>query len=185
MGRDKLALELGGKTVVERSLGNLLDADVDLVRLVVAPEFERDLVSRGTEGRVVLVTNPERDAGLSSSMRVGARELPDGTEVVLVALADEPLVEASTIRKLIDVFEAVEARVVYPTFEGVQGHPVLWDPTLAAELAAVEGDRGAKSLLERYRDEARAVPVNDPGVCFDIDTPEDYARARELLRNES
>lgn len=184
MGRDKLSLELEGETLLEQSLENLLDAGVDSVRLVVPPGFEPEDVRGALDRRVTPVTNPEPETGLSSSLRTGARNLPEDTDVVLIALADAPLVEPSTIRQLIDAFEALEARIVFPTFREKQGHPVLWDVSLVPELASIEGDRGAKSLVERYRDEAHAVPVDDPGVCFDIDTPEDYARARELLRKK-
>ena len=114
-------------------------------------------------------------------MRVGLRGLPAATRVVLVALADKPLVKPETIRKLLDVFEEGGAKVVYPVYRGEQGHPVLWDAALVDELSAVEGDRGAKSMLDAHRLEALAVPVDDAGVCFDIDTPEDYAAALELL----
>jgi len=184
MGRDKLTLGLDGETVLERSLQNLLDAGVDLVRLVVSPGFEPDDVRGVSDRRVTTVTNPEPEIGLSSSLRTGARNLPEGTNVVLITLADAPLVEASTIRQLVDAFEGLDARIVFPTFRGKQGHPVLWDVSLVPELASIEGDRGAKSVVERHRHEAHAVPLDDPGVCFDIDTPEDYARARELLQKK-
>ena len=118
-------------------------------------------------------------------MWVGLRALPTATRVVLVALADKPLVKPETIRKLLNVFEAVleegGAKVVYPVYRGEQGHPVLWDVALVDELSVVEGDRGAKSMLDAHRLEALAVAVDDFGVCFDIDTPEDYAAALELL----
>ncbi len=114
-------------------------------------------------------------------MRVGLRALPTATRVVIVALADKPLVKPETIGKLLDVFEEGGAKVVYPVYRGEQGHPVLWDAALVDELSVVEGDRGAKSMLDAHRLEALAVPVDDAGVCFDIDTPEDYAAALELL----
>ena len=176
MGRPKLELDLGGKTLVERSVQNLLDASVDRVRLVVPPGS-----ALAPTKSLEVIRNPNRDGGLSSSLRVGLRGLPAATRVVLVALADKPLVKPETIRKLLDVFEEGGAKVVYPVYRGEQGHPVLWDAALVDELSAVEGDRGAKSMLDAHRLEALAVPVDDAGVCFDIDTPEDYAAALELL----
>ena len=210
MGRPKLELELGGMTLVERSVQNLLDAPVDRVRLVVppgsaptltaptltAPTLTAPTLTAPTLTALTLtalaptkslevIRNPNRDEGLSSSLRVGLVGLPTATRVVLIALADKPLVKPETIRKLLDVFEAVVeeggAKVVYPVYRGEQGHPVLWDAALVDELSAVEGDRGAKSMLDAYRLEALAVPVDDAGVCFDIDTPEDYALALKLL----
>jgi molybdenum cofactor cytidylyltransferase len=176
MGRPKLELELEGKTLVERSVQSLLEASVDRVRLVLSPGS-----TMATMKDVDVIRNPNRDEGLSSSLRAGLANLPDGTRVVLVALADKPLVKPETIKKLLDVFEEGDAKVVYPVYRGEQGHPVLWDGALVDELSRVEGDRGAKSMLEAHRSHSLAVPVDDVGVCFDIDTPEDYAAALELL----
>jgi len=181
MGRPKLELDLGGKTLVERSVQNLLDASVDRVRLVVPPGSALAPTAPIPTKSLEVIRNPNRDEGLSSSLRVGLRGLPTATRVVLVALADKPLVKPETIRKLVDVFEEGGAKVVYPVYRGEQGHPVLWDVALVDELSGVEGDRGAKSMLDAHRLEALAVPVDDAGVCFDIDTPEDYAAALELL----
>ena len=181
MGRPKLELELGGKTLVERSVQNLLDASVDRVRLVVPPGSALAAAARLPTKSLDVIRNPKCDEGLSSSLRVGLRALPNATRIVLVALADKPLVKPETIRKLLDVFEKGDAKVVYPVYRGEQGHPVLWDATLVDELPRVEGDRGAKAMLDAHRLEALAVAVDDAGVCFDIDTPEDYALALELL----
>ena len=181
MGRPKLELELGGKTLVERSVQNLLDASVDRVRLVVPPGSALAAAARLPTKSLDVIRNPKCDEGLSSSLRVGLRALPNATRIVLVALADKPLVKPETIRKLLDVFEKGDAKVVYPVYRGEQGHPVLWDATLVDELSRVEGDRGAKAMLDAHRLEALAVAVDDAGVCFDIDTPEDYALALELL----
>lgn len=186
MGRPKLELELGGETLVERSVRNLLDASVDRVRLVVPPgsalvPLTLAPMTLAPMKRLDVIQNPNRDEGLASSLRAGLRTLPYATRVVLVTLADKPLVKPETIKELVDVFEEGDAKVVYPVYRGEQGHPVLWDAALVDELSRIEGDRGAKSMLDAHRSEALAVRVDDVGVCFDIDTPEDYAAALELL----
>lgn len=186
MGRAKLELELGGTTLVARSLTSLLEAGVDLVRLVVAPSFEPSLASAlADDERVAMVVNSDRTGGLSSSMRAGLRGLPGDCEMILIALADKPLVKVSTIRELISTFESHDAKVLYPRFRGEQGHPVLFDVSLLSELSALQADRGAKSVLERHHHDALAVDVDDAGVCFDIDTPEDLESARELFERGS
>ena len=177
MGGPKLELDLGGRTVIERSVQSYLDARVDRVRVVVSP----DTVPPRIEG-VDAVVNPTRDRGLSSSLRVGLRDLPDDADIILVALADKPLVKPETINELITAFEDADAKVVYPVYDGKRGHPVLFDRSLVDELAAMEGDRGARAVIDAHRDKARAVEVDDVGVCLDIDTPEDYAAALEQIR---
>jgi molybdenum cofactor cytidylyltransferase len=130
---------------------------------------------------VDVVVNPDPDRGLASSLKAGLRELPANTDVVLVALADKPLVKPETIDQLLAVFDEGGAEIVYPVYRGEQGHPVLFASSLVNELTTVAGDRGAKAVVDAHRDRARPVEVDDPGVCFDIDTPEDYAAALERL----
>lgn len=179
MGRPKLELDLGGQTMMERSVRSYLDASVDRVRLVVSPDTAPPVI----EG-VDIIVNPDRDRGLSSSLKVGLLDLPDRALVIAVGLADKPLLKSETIDTLIATFEGGDAKVVYPVDHGEQGHPVLFDRSLATELAAMQGDRGARAVIDAHRDRARAVEVDDPGVCLDIDTPEDYAAALERFRKQ-
>ena len=185
MGRPKLDLVLGGEKVLSRSLRNLLAADLDRVLVVLASGGAAGSELYGpnehdTE-RVEVVVNPDSRDGLASSLRCGLERLPQETRTVLVALADKPLVKHETIRTLLVRFDEAGARIAYPTYRGEQGHPVLFVAELAEEFLALSGDRGGKSLLARHRDEALEIAVLDPGVCVDIDTPEDYAEARRAL----
>ena len=87
-----------------------------------------------------------------------------------------PLVANETVNELLRAYDETRSPIVFPEYRGRQGHPVLWDGGFLGDLRELEGDRGAKALLERNRHLALAVPVLDPGVCLDIDTPDDYAK---------
>lgn len=178
MGRAKLELDLGGRTVFARSLSALLDSPVDRI-LVVQP-------AAGVPGvpatdRVQVVTNPHAEEGMASSIRAGMAALPEGTRAVLIALADKPLLKAETVTMLINRFHRGGVPIVYPTYQGSQGHPVLLASELFAELEQLEGDSGAKSLLRKFVERAVEVETDDAGTLLDIDTPEDYAKCLKEL----
>jgi molybdenum cofactor cytidylyltransferase len=61
--------------------------------------------------------------------------------------------------------------IVVPTYHGQDGHPVRFDGSLLSELATLAGDRGARQLMLRHP--PLRIPVDDPGVVRDLDTPED------------
>jgi molybdenum cofactor cytidylyltransferase len=65
---------------------------------------------------------------------------------------------------------------VQPTFEGVRGHPVLFARALFPELLEEALPEGARTVLRRYLGSRLLLPVDDPGILADIDTPEDYRR---------
>jgi len=178
MGRAKLELDLGGRTVFERSLSALLDSSVDRI-LVVQPAAGAPGVP--ATDRVQVVTNPHAEEGMASSIRAGMAALPEGTRAVLIALADKPLLKAETVTMLINRFHREGVPIVYPTYQGSQGHPVLVASELFADLEQLEGDSGAKLLLRKYVERAVGVETDDTGILLDIDTPEDYAKCLKEL----
>ena len=192
MGRPKLDLAFGGETILSRSLRNLLAAELDRVLVVVASggEARSELLEPYEpltyDERVEVVVNPSSsNDGLASSLRCGLERLPEQTRIVLIALADKPLVKPETIRTLLATFDEAGARIAHPVYRGGQGHPVLFVAEFVEELLTLAGDRGGKSLLARHRAEVLEIEVEDPGVCVDIDTPEelpeDYEKARRAL----
>jgi molybdenum cofactor cytidylyltransferase len=128
--------------------------------------------------RVKIVVNSDWQQGQSTSVRAGLAALPGAISATLFPLVDQPGISAGIIDTLITRHRATLAPVVWPEYEGRRGNPVLFDRDLLAELANLTGDTGGRALLGAYADRAERVPVSDPGVLLDIDTPDDYARLR-------
>lgn len=165
--------------MARRVVETMLSAPFDGVRVVTAPGTALDLPD---DPRLEIVENPRAETGIASSIRCGIAGLPETTEVVAIALGDVPLVAKETVIELLKAYDETRRPIVFPEYRGRQGHPVLWDRSFFGELRNLEGDRGAKALLERNRHVALAVPVVDSGVCLDIDTPEDYRTVSQDLR---
>ncbi len=185
MGRPKLELPVEGSPMLRRTLETMLEAPFERVRVVVAPGTALDLPD---DARLEVVENPDAKWGISTSIRRGLASLPAEAEAIVIALGDLPMVRKETVLEILNAYEETRRPIVFPEYRGRQGHPVLWDRRFFDELRNLEGDRGAKGVLDRHRSVALAVPVTDPGVCLDIDTPHDYAElvsAREVARRKS
>ena len=112
---------------------------------------------------VIVVTrerNPEADEGMASSIRVGV-SLAGADARLLILLCDQPRVTAAHLSALI----AVDAPIVASGYAGIAGVPAVFAPELAAELLALRGDVGARSIIERHG--AVVVPFED--AAFDVD----------------
>ncbi len=125
---------------------------------------------------VTLVHNPDYADGLAGSVKAGLAALPDTVAGVVVSLGDMPNVTETVIDRLAQVFaESGEALAVVPTLLGQRGNPVLLARALFAEVAQLTGDQGARRLLDAAGDAIVEVPLDDPAIALDIDTPEALA----------
>ena len=114
---------------------------------------------------------------MASSIRAGIENLigaePDVAAAVFL-LCDQPHVTADVLLDLIAAHRVTGKPVVASTYGGGFGVPALFDRTLFAELARLEGLSGAKEVIKRHAAEACFLPF--PGGEVDVDTPEDFSR---------
>jgi len=173
-GRPKALVELDGQTLAERGVGLLRVGGADPILIVTgaAP------VELGAEAQVRTVYNAEWPTGMGSSLRAALRALAEpevGADVgaAVVALADQPLVGAAAVSRLIAAYRA-GASVAVAGYDGRPRNPVL----LAREhwpevIAMATGDQGARAFLRGRPDLVTLVECGDTGRPDDIDTPAD------------
>jgi len=171
-GRPKALVELDGQTLAERGVATLAAGGAAPVLVVTgaAP------VEPGPGSRVRIVPNPEWRTGMGSSLRVALRALPADTGAAVVALADQPLVGAEAVTRLIAAYRS-GASVAVAAYDGQPRNPVL----LAREhwpevIAMATGDHGARAFLRARPDLVTLVECGDTGRPDDIDTPADLDR---------
>jgi nicotine blue oxidoreductase len=172
-GRPKALVELDGMTLAERGVALLHAGGADPV-LIVTGAAEVDLTG------VRAVRNPEWRTGMGSSLRAGLRALSDardsGAGAAVIALADQPLVGAEAVRRLIAAYRG-GASVVVAAYDGQPRNPVLIAREHWADvIAAATGDAGARPFLRAHPDLVTLVECGDTGSPDDIDTPADLAR---------
>ncbi|MDR7482023.1 MAG: nucleotidyltransferase family protein, partial [Armatimonadota bacterium] len=123
---------------------------------------------------VRVVENPDPAEGMGSSIRVGVAAVSPEASGVVILLGDQPLVTAEMIDHLIETAVAGGHRIVASTARGVVGPPAYFDRALFLELLTLEGDRGARSVIERYPTQGVAVPLPDEAAA-DVDTADDLS----------
>jgi molybdenum cofactor cytidylyltransferase len=181
---NKLLAEVGGVPLVARAADALLASGAAPVYVVVGHEAEAVRKALG-DRRVQLVNNPAYEEGLGASLRVGIAAAQAGPAVdgALVALADMPFVQPRHIEQLLASFDpAGPFSICVPVHERKRGHPVLWSSRHFPEMAKLEGDVGARALLEAHADLVLSVAVDDGAIHLDVDTVEMLESARDALR---
>jgi CTP:molybdopterin cytidylyltransferase MocA len=188
LGQPKATVELVGATLAERGVRLLRDGGADPV-LVVTGAVPVELAD------AVAVHNPDWLSGMGSSLATGLRALGGGAAdgsgqapvvsdpvaAAVIALADQPLIGAEAVQRLIAAYHA-GATVAVAAYDGKPRNPVLIAAVHWPEvLSMAAGDTGARPFLRAHPDLVTLVECGDVGRPDDIDTPEDLARVRAGL----
>lgn len=180
-GKPKALLELGGVPLVMRQLIALSGAGVDEVVVVLghhAPAIEAAI----GQFPITLVRNPAPDEGQASSVRLGLRALSPRLDAVIVALADQPLIDAQDITALISAFRRrgdksmVVPRVTAPDGSTAPGNPVMFDAALREQWLAGSAELTCRNWREKHPETVSWFDTDNQHYRVDIDTPEDLAR---------
>jgi molybdenum cofactor cytidylyltransferase len=175
---NKLLADVDGKPMLRHSVEAALASRARPVLVVTG--HQADEVRAALTGLdVAFVANPDFATGLSSTLKAGIRGLPETADAALVLLGDMPRIETAHLEAMIAASATDAASViVVPVHQGRRGNPVLWPSDLFAEMLALEGDVGARSLMARHAQRVREIELGTDAIFMDVDTPDALARLR-------
>jgi molybdenum cofactor cytidylyltransferase len=179
MGQTKSLLPLGGKPVLAHVIETILAAQWIAPVIVVTghePAMLEPVVSGYATVERVHNENHER-GGMLSSIQAGLAAIDGRADAVFVVLGDQPLVRAGTLRTMISAYRARRPRVIVPSHEGRRGHPILLCARGVSDILALPPNATLKTYTDLHADHRVELPVSDPAVLQDLDTPADYAAA--------
>jgi len=169
-GGEKLLHPLeDGVAIAAHAARHLLAVTPEVVAVVRWGDFPLyDLLEE--EGcQVTMFQGAARGMGASLAHGVAQARGADGW---VIALADMPRIAPDTLRQVVAALEE-GAQIAAPICKGERGHPVGFGAALRNELIALDGDQGARAIVERHRDALKLVECNDPGILLDIDRKSD------------
>jgi molybdenum cofactor cytidylyltransferase len=173
MGRPKGLLPVDGVSFLRRTVSALREGGCDPVLVIVA-EGERELAEEAEAASARVLLNPDPGEGPITSLRLAIDELRGSVAGLAYLPVDHPLVRSETVRELLEAAREAHASLTLPTHGGERGHPALFGAALFDELTDPSLEGGARTVVHAHLAEALLVPVDDPGVLIDIDTPATY-----------
>jgi molybdenum cofactor cytidylyltransferase len=177
-GLPKALLRAGENSAVRRLAGICLAQRLDPVVVVVG--VHRSAISHELRGLDVEVTEAaDWYEGRTASVQAGLGALPADRDVLFWPV-DHPFVSPRTVEILTSLLVHDPLGVWFiPTYQGHGGHPVSWRSVFRRDLLELRPDAPIRSLLPEFGPQVRRVPVDDPGVIANVDTPEAYRAAHE------
>jgi molybdenum cofactor cytidylyltransferase len=175
-GRPKQLIPFKGHSLLRHLAEVGLNSNASSVHIVLGAFA--DFLRHQLHGlKVESVVNPDWNSGISSSVRRGVQNLDRSVKAALIILCDQPYVTPQLLNKMIEAFEKTKKFIVACEYENSLGVPALFGRKLFGELENLSGDRGAKQVIMKYRNDVASIPF--PEGSIDIDTTSDLPDTRQ------
>src|SRR5260370_12085008 len=176
MGSPKALVPYQGRPFLEHLLEVTSHPEIGVRRVVLGAHAEpiaRTINLKADE----IVINHQWEKGQLSSIHAALRNLPPGTDGMLLCLIDHPLISNALVQDLIEQFYATKKLIVLPVYEGRRGHPVIFCATLYDELLRAPIETGARAVVWAHAGEIEEVRTNEEGCVLNLNDPETMNKA--------
>lgn len=170
----KCLLALNGVPMITRHLAAIRGAGVDALAIVTGHYHEQ--VEAAIDAPAArIVRNPCPEQGQQTSVRIGMEALGAQFDLVIVALADQPMVGSAELRELIAAFGSrpLGTRIVYPVVRGQRGNPVAFDGKLIADMLASGTDIAGRKFIDKHPELVHVHETGNEHFILDLDTRDD------------
>lgn len=179
MGEFKPLLKIGSMTIIEKMIYTLKESGVDEIVVVTGNQSER-LQSAIHIPNVILIKNDDYlHNHMLDSIQLGLRSFQHQCDKILISPVDMPLFKKESIETLI----ASHHDLTYISYQGKKGHPIMVSHNVVSRILDFHGELGLKGILIQIEDKI-IIPVNDPGIIHDADTPQNYQKLLQIYNQQ-
>ncbi len=168
--QNKLLLPFKAGTILSYVFDEISKSNCDNALIVTGNEADK--IKNMISGNAQIIHNTDFADGLSTSIKKGVLVLSDECDGVMICLGDMPYITTNEYNKLIEKFE--NDKIIIPVSKGKMGNPLIFSKQYFDELMRLSGDKGARSLLQKYTDKIIRVEMHSDVIFKDIDTFEEY-----------
>jgi molybdenum cofactor cytidylyltransferase len=177
MGKAKMLLPHHSVTILQHLINEVNKIQPVLCLIVTGCYHEQITAQLQGVPKIQLVYNTKWATGMASSIHTGIHFLlqqPISVNNLFILVSDQPYLNASLLKNMLQLQQQQQKGIIAAEYDGVIGTPVLIKHNYFQQLLQLQGDKGARNLLNQYPNDLAIVPF--PMGKFDIDTPEDYVQ---------
>ena len=170
---NKLVKKIQGIPLIKHSVKNILASSIDELIIVIGHQKEiiKKLIDKNE--KIKFVFNKDFESGMASSIKAGLNHLSEDTEAFFICLGDMPMVNKDIFNLLIKSKNNRE--IIVPTYKNKQGNPILFSKSMKKKIMTIEGDTGAKKILELNKDKILNIETNDPSIKKNFNTLDNFS----------
>lgn len=179
LGKNKLLMPLGNQSVVEHVIDSVKSSKIENIYLIYGKN-EVEFKKIAHHKNIKLIHNEKYYYGQSMSVKCALNSIGNDFQGIMFFLGDQPFISPKTINLIIEHYNKNPRGIIVPTYHGKRGNPVIFSREFFTEMKSIQGDKGARDVIDKNYDKVIFVPISDSFENFDIDTKKDYQKA--LLR---
>jgi molybdenum cofactor cytidylyltransferase len=171
-GENKLTKEIQGIPLIKHSVKNILFSSID--ELIVVLGYQKEIIEKliDKHKKIKFVFNEDFESGMASSIKAGLNNLSDNSEAFFICLGDMPMVNKKIYNHLISYRKKKD--IIVPTYNNIQVNPVLFSKSMRPSIMTINGDIGAKKILELNIGKMLKVKIDDVNITRDFNTKNDF-----------
>ena len=169
---NKLTKEFKNIPLIKHSVNNILSSNID--ELIIVLGYQKKIVQNilNENSKIKFVTNENFSDGMSTSIKSGLKYLSANSEAFFICLGDMPLINKKIYNHLIN--SRIDNHIVVPTYKNKQANPVLFPKVMQTSIMSINGDSGAKKILEENKNNILNIKIDDIGITKDFNTKDDF-----------
>ena len=169
---NKLSKKFQNTPLINHSIKNILSSHVD--ELIIVVGYQKEIIENLIEknNKIKIIFNKNFKTGMASSIKVGLSLLSKKTEAFFICLGDMPKINKKIYNQLIGYKNKKD--IIVPTYNGIQGNPVLFPKFMKPSIMSINGDVGAKKILEQNKEKILKVKIDDINITRGFNTKNDF-----------
>jgi len=172
-GENKLVKKIQGIPLIKHSVRNILASSIG--ELIIVLGHQKRIVEEiiGKNEKIKFVFNKDFESGMATSIKTGLNHLSEETESFFICLGDMPMVNKDIFNLLIKSKNNRE--IIVPTYKNKQGNPILFSKSMKKKIMTIEGDAGAKKVIELNKDKILNIETNDQSITQNFNTLDNFS----------
>ena len=172
-GENKLIKKIQGIPLIKLSVKNILASSID--ELIIVLGHQKEIIEKliDKNEKIKFVFNKNFENGMASSIKVGLNNLSEKTEAFFICLGDMPMVNKNIYNLLIKSRSNKE--IIVPTYNGQQCNPILFSKSMKKQIMTIEGDVGAKKILQLNKNKILDIKTNDLSIMKNYNSQNDFS----------
>ena len=170
---NKLVKNFQGIPLIKHSVRNILASFIG--ELIIVLGHQKEIIEKliDKNEKIKFVFNQDFESGIATSIKTGLNHLAEETEAFFICLGDMPMVNKDIFNLLIKSKNYRE--IIVPTYKSKQGNPILFSKSMKKKIMTIEGDVGAKKILELNKDKILNIETNDQSITKNFNTLDNFS----------